>query len=165
MQKIITFLILLLFNFGFCQTEKEMKISLEKLTKQYLTEMYINRNYETESKMWDNGMLIEMESYYSKSGQGNFSGAVLADKIKVDVHKYFKQLTSFKIDEILGSEIENWNGKYFGSVFVQYSETINGKSETIRTMLTFIPSEDGKTWTIQDWKIKDIADKVNRKLY
>ena len=165
MQKIITFLIILSFNFGFCQNEKEIKTSLEKEAKEYLTEMYVKRNYEAESKMWDNGMFIEMESYYLKSGQGNFSGSVLTDKIKVDVQKYFQQLTNFKIDEILGSEIENWNGKNFSSVFVQYSETLRGKSETIRTVLTFIPSEDGKKWTIQDWKIKDIADKVNRKLY
>lgn len=164
MKKTFTYLILLIFNFAFSQNEKEKKISLEKLAKEYLTEFYVNRNY-AESKMWDNGMFVEIQNFYNKSGQGNLSGSPLNDKIKVDVDKYFKQLTNFKIEEILGSEIENLNGKIIGYVFVQYSETLNNKSESVRTMLTFSPSEDGKTWTIQDWKVKDIAKKVNDKLY
>ena len=141
-----------------------MKISLEKLAKEYLTEFYVNRNY-AESKMWDNGMFVEMQSFYSKNGQGNFSGSTLNEKIKVDLEKYFKQLTNFKIEEILGSEIENGNGKIIGYVFVQYAETLKNKSESVRTMLTFSPSEDGKSWTIQDWKVKDIAKNVIEKLY
>lgn len=165
MKKTITFLLLLLFNFSFSQTEKEIKTSLEKLAKEYFTELYINRNYDDESKIWDNGMLVEMQSFYNKTNQGNLSGLVLEEKIKVDLEKYFKQLTSFKIDKILGTEIEKWDGKNFGNVFIQYSETLKGKTQTIKTMLTFIPSEDGKAWTIQDWKVKDIAKKVNEKIY
>lgn len=164
MKKTFTFLILLIFNFAFSQSEKEMKFSLEKLAKEYLTEFYVNRNY-TESKIWDNGMFIEMKSFYSKNGQGNFSDSELNERIRLDVEKYFKQLTSFKIEEVLGSEIENWDGKIIGYVFVQYSETLKNKSETVRTMLTFSPTEDGKGWTIQDWKVKDIAKKVAEKLY
>ncbi|RVT72338.1 hypothetical protein EOD40_16200 [Flavobacterium sufflavum] len=165
MQKTITFLILFFFNFGFCQTEKEIKNTLEKLSKEYLTEMYMNRKYEKGSDMWDNTMLIEIQSFYNKTGQGNLSGSVLIDKIKVDVNKYFNQLTSFKVDKILSSEIEYWDEKTICHVFIQYSESLKHKSETIKTMLTFIPSKDKKTWTIQDWKIKDILDKVNRNLY
>jgi hypothetical protein len=74
-------------------------------------------------------------------------------------------LTSFKIDQILGSEIENWNKKNIVSVFVEYSETLNGNLETTRSMIIFIPSDNGKTWTIQDWKVKDIVKKCNEGLY
>jgi hypothetical protein len=164
MKKTFTFLILLIFNFAFSQNEKEMKISLEKLATEYLTEFYISRNY-SESKIWDKGMFIEMQSFYTKNGQGNFSDSELNEKIKFDVEKYFKQLTSFKIEEVLVSEIENWDGKIIGHVFAQYSETLKNKSESVRTMLTFSPTEDGKSWTIQDWKVKDIAKKVTEKLY
>ena len=110
-------------------------------------------------------MFIQMKSFYSKNDQGNFSDSELNERIRLDVEKYFKQLTSFKIEEVLGSELENWDGKIIGYVFVQYSETLKNKSESARTMLTFSPSEDEKSWTIQDWKVKDIAKKVIEKLY
>ena len=41
-------------------------------------------------------MFVEMQSFYNKTNQGNLSGLVLEEKIKVDLEKYFKQLTSFK---------------------------------------------------------------------
>lgn len=165
MKKTFTFLILLIFNLGFSQTEIEIKKSYEKLAKEYLAEFYINKDYKSGSEKWDNGMFTEIQNLYNKSEINNSPKLTLKDKIKVDVEKYFKQLTSFKIHEILGSEIENWNGKNIVSVFVEYSETLNGKLETIRSMIIFIPSEDGKTWTIQDWKIKDIVKKYNEGLY
>ncbi|MBA0882200.1 hypothetical protein [Flavobacterium undicola] len=142
-----------------------MKSSLDKLSKEYLTEMYINKKYDSASKIWDKGMLIEMQNYYAKSGQGNFSDLVLADKMKIDVEKYFKNLTKFQVDKILDTQIENAKDIVIGYVFFEYQETIKSKSEKIKTMLTFISSDNGKTWSVQDWKIKDIADKVNRRLY
>jgi hypothetical protein len=165
MKKTFTFLILIVFNLGFSQTEMEIKKSYEKLAKEYLTEFYINKNYESGSEIWDDGMFTEIQNLYNKSEKNNSSELTLKDKIKIDVKKYFKQLTSFKIDQILGSEIENWNKKNIVSVFVEYSETLNGKLETTRSMIIFIPSDDGKTWTIQDWKVKDIVKKCNEGLY
>jgi len=165
MKTTFTFLILLLFNLGFSQSEMEIKKSYEKLAKEYLAEFYINKDYNSGSKKWDNGMLTEIQNLYNKNEKNNSPKLTLKDKIKVDVEKYFKQLTSFKVNEILGSEIEKWNGKNIISVFVEYSETLNGKLETIRSMIIFIPSDDGKTWTIQDWKVKDIVKKCNEGLY
>ncbi len=165
MKTTFTFLILLLFNLGFSQSEMEIKKSYEKLAKEYLAEFYINKDYNSGSKKWDNGMLTEIQNFYNKNEKNNSPKLTLKDKIKVDVEKYFKQLTSFKVNEILGSEIEKWNGKNIISVFVEYSETLNGKLETIRSMIIFIPSDDGKTWTIQDWKVKDIVKKCNEGLY
>jgi DNA-binding protein Fis len=165
MKTTFTFLILLLFNLGFSQSEMEIKKLYEKLAKEYLAEFYINKDYNSGSKKWDNGMLTEIENLYNKNEKNNSPKLTLKDKIKVDVEKYFKQLTSFKVNEILGSEIEKWNGKNIISVFVEYSETLNGKLETIRSMIIFIPSDDGKTWTIQDWKVKDIVKKCNEGLY
>jgi len=165
MKTTFTFLILLLFNLGFSQSEMEIKKLYEKLAKEYLAEFYINKDYNSGSKKWDNGMLTEIQNLYNKNEKNNSPKLTLKDKIKVDVEKYFKQLTSFKVNEILGSEIEKWNGKNIISVFVEYSETLNGKLETIRSMIIFIPSDDGKTWTIQDWKVKDIVKKCNEGLY
>ena len=165
MKTTFTFLILLLFNLGFSQSEMEIKKSYEKLAKEYLAEFYINKDYNSGSKKWDNGMLTEIQNLYNKNEKNNSPKLTLKDKIKVDVEKYFKQLTSFKVNEILGSEIEKWNGKNIISVFVEYSETLKGKLETIRSMIIFIPSDDGKTWTIQDWKVKDIVKKCNEGLY
>jgi len=165
MKKTITFLTILIFNFCFCQNEQEIKSSLEKISEEYLSEMYINKKYDSASKIWDNGMLVEMQNYYIKSGQGNFSDVTLTEKIKTDVEKYFYKLNKFKVDKILDTQIENVNDKVIGYVFFEYSETLINKSEKIKTMLTLISSDNGKTWQIQDWKIKDIADKVNQRLY
>ena len=165
MKKTFTFLILLVFNLGFSQTEMEIKKSFEKLAQKYLIEFYVNRKYESASKIWDQGMFTEIQNSYNKNDKSDFSNSVLKDKIKLDVQKYFKQLTSFVVHDILGSEIEHRNGKKFISVFVEYSETLQGKSETTRSELVFIPSEDGKSWTIKDWKVKDIVKKCDEGLY
>ncbi|WP_163398499.1 hypothetical protein [Flavobacterium fluviatile] len=165
MKKIITFLTVLIFNFCFCQSEQEIKSSLKKISKEYLSEMYINKKYDSASKFWDNGMLVEMQNYYIKSGQGNFSDVTLNEKIKTDVENYFNKLNKFKVDKILDTQIENVNDKVIGYVFFEYTETLINNSEKIKTMLTLISSDNEKTWQIQDWKIKDIVDKVNRKLY
>lgn len=166
MKKAITFLILLIFNLGFCQTpDDELKNSLEKLSKEYLTKIYINKDYEAGSKMWDDGILLEMKDYYRKSGQGNFSDAVLANKVKDDIEKYYKNLTKFKVEKILDIQIEVGEDFSTGYVSFEYLETIKNKSKTNKTMLILITRDYGKTYSIQDWKIKDIVDKVNRKLY
>ena len=149
----------------FSQTEMEIKKAYEKLAKEYLTEFYINRNYESGSKIWDNGMFTEIQSTYNKSEKNNSPEFALKDKIKFDVEKYFNLLTSFEVHGILGSEIEKWDGKNFISVFIEYTETLKNKSETIRSVIVFIPSDDGKTWTIQDWKVNDIVKKCNQGLY
>ena len=165
MKKTITFLILLFFNFGFCQTDDEIKSSLEKLSREYLTKMYIDKNYEAASKMWDNGMAVEMQDFYRKTGQGNFSDSVLASKIKVAVEEYYKKLTKFKVGKILETKIETGEEFNTGYVFFEYTETIKNKTTTNKTLLIFITKDYGKSWTIQDWKIKDITYKSNRKLY
>ncbi len=166
MKKAITFLILFIFNLGFCQTpDDELKNSLEKLSKEYLTKIYIDKDYEAGSKMWNDGILLEMQDYYRKSGQGNFSDAVLANKVKDDIEKYYKNLTKFKFEKILDIQLEVDEESSTGYVFFEYLETIKNKSKTNKTMLILISRDYGKTWSIQDWKIKDIADKVNRKLY
>ena len=166
MKKTITIIILLFFSFGFCQSpDDELKSSLEKLSKEYLTKMYIDKDYEAGKKMWDDGMILEMQDYYSKSNQENFSDSVLANKIKTDVEKYYKKLTKFKIEKILDVKIEVDEEFSTGYVFFEYLETIKNKSKKNKNMLIFITKDYGKTWTMQDWKIKDIAEKVNRKLY
>lgn len=166
MKKIIAFLILLFLNFGFCQSpDDKLKNSLEELSKDYLTKMYIDKDYDAGSKIWDDGMLLELQDFYRKSGQGNFSDAVLASKIKTDIEKFYKKLTKFKVEKILDVQIETGEEFCTGYVFFEYLETIKNKSKTNKTMLIFITKDYGKTWKMQDWKIKDIADKVNRKLY
>ncbi|MEL1239918.1 hypothetical protein [Flavobacterium flavipallidum] len=165
MDKLITVFILLVFNFGFSQNEKEIRKSLNKLSKEYLTEMYINKKYDSISKIWDKGMLIEIQSYYVKSNEGSFLDLVLVNKIKTDLDKYFKNLTKFHLDKILDIQIEKIDNMVIGNVFFEYQETIKSKTENIKTMLTFISPDNGNNWSVQDWKIKDIVDKVNRELY
>ena len=166
MKKTITFLLLLFFNFVFCQSPDDaLKKSLEKLSKEYLTKMYIDKDYEAGSKMWDDGMLLEMQDYYRKSSQGNFSDAVLVNKVKVDIEKYYKKLTKFKVEKILDIQLEAGEEFSLGYVSFEYLEMIKNKSKTNKTTLIFITKDYGKTWAIQDWKIKDIADKINRKIF
>ena len=154
MKKIIAFLFLLYFSFVSGQTEKVLKNSIEKLSEEYLTEMYIKKNFDFASKMWENGMLTEMKSFYSKNGYEDLTDSILKRQIKSDVEKYYKKLAKFKVNKILDTEIQKENGNIFGQVFFQYSETLKNKTELIKTMLVFISYDNGKTWFIQDWKIK-----------
>ncbi len=165
MKTIIVVFTLLTFNFLYPQNDTDMKNSLEKLSQKYLTELYVNKKYDSVSKLWDNRLFIELKSFYSKIKVGDFSDSDLASKIKLDVTKYFNQLSTFQVDEILGSEIEYDNKNIIGEVFYQFTETLKNKSQTIRSMLIYISSDNGKTWMLQDWKIKDIVDKANKGLY
>ncbi len=110
-------------------------------------------------------MFLEMEDFYQKRKQGHFIDSTLYIRIKEDVAKYFKLLDKFEVGKILGTELETDDNFTIGQVFFEYTQTLKGKSEKIKSMLVFLSENKGKTWVIQDWKIKDIADKVDKKIY
>jgi hypothetical protein len=149
----------------FGQAKQDTINYLQQQANVYLTEMYINKDFGNASKMWDKRVLLEMEDFYQKRKQGHFTDTILANRIKSDVTKYFKRLDEFKIEKTLGSSLETDSNFTVGQIFFEYTETLKGKSEKIKTMLVFISEDKGKTWVIQDWKIKDIADKVDRKIF
>ena len=165
MKIAITFLFFALYSNVFGQTKQDTINNLTHQTKVYLTEMYVNKKFDNASKMWDNRMFSEMEDFYQKRKQGHFVDTALANRIKGDVSKYFNRLDKFKFEKILGSQLETDNNFSIGQIFFEYTETLKGKSEKIKTMLVFVSEDEGRTWAIQDWKIKDIADKVDKKIY
>ncbi len=126
--------------------------------------MYISKQFDTASKMWDKRMYLEMEDFYNKRKQGHFTDSALHQRIKSDIDKYYKRLSKFKIGKFLGSMLEADPVYIVGQTYYDYIETINNKPTKSKLMLVFISEDKGKTWVIQDWKIKDIADKVDTKI-
>ena len=106
-----------------------------------------------------------MEDFYNKRKQGHFTDTALHQRIKTDIKKYYKRLTIFKIGKFLGSMIEADPVYIVGQTYYDYVETINNKQTKSKIMLVFISEDKGKTWVVQDWKIKDIADKVDKNIY
>jgi len=129
-----------------------------------LTKMYISKRFDTASSMWDKRMYLEMEDFYNKRKQGHFTDTALHNRIKGDIEKYYKRLSKFKIGKFLGSMLEADPVYIVGQTYYDYLEIHNGKTTKAKLMLVFISEDKGKTWVIQDWKIKDIADKVDRKI-
>jgi hypothetical protein len=137
---------------------------LKQQAKVYLTRMYIKQQYDSASAMWDKRVLLEMEDFYNKRNQGQLTDTVLYNRVKADVKKYYAQLTKFSIDKFLGSSVEMDNGYKIGYVFYQFTQILKKKRMTDKAMLVFISEDEGKTWVIQDWRVKWIADQVNKKL-
>jgi hypothetical protein len=137
---------------------------LKKQAKAYLTKMYIKKQYDIASAMWDKRMFLEMEDFYNKRNQGHLNDTILYNRVKADVKRYYAQQSKFAIDKFLQSTVETDNGYKMGYVFYQFSQTIKGKRKTDKTMLVFISEDEGKTWVLQDWTVKWIADQVDMKL-
>ena len=156
-------LIALLFcQTSFSQTKNDTINTLEIQAKNYLTEMYVNRNFDVASKFLDSRVFTEMEDFYVKRNQGQLKDSVLYYRIKFDISKYYKILTQFRFDKFLQANIEREDNFTFGYIFFEYTEFLKSSSETIKSMLVFISEDKGKNWLLQDWKIKDIADKVEK---
>jgi hypothetical protein len=107
---------------------------------------------------------LELEDFYNKRNQGHLTDTILYNRVKADVKKYYAQQSKFSIDRFLQSTIETDNGYKMGYVFYQFSQTLKGKRKTDKTMLVFISEDEGKTWVLQDWTVKWIADQVDKKL-
>ena len=137
---------------------------LKQQAKVYLTKMYIEKQYDSASAMWDKRVFLEMEDFYKKRNQGHLTDTVLYNRIKVDVKKYYEQQSAFSIDKFLRSSIENENRYRFGYVFYEITQTLKGNPKTFKSMLVFISEDEGKTWVVQDWTVKWIADQVDKKL-
>ena len=114
--------------------------------------------------MWDKRVFLQMDDFYFKKNQEHLTDTVLYKRVKADVKKYYAGLTRFTIDKFLQSTVEMNNGYKTGYVFYQFTQTLKGKRTTDKTMLVFISEDEGKTWVLQDWMVKWIADQVDKKL-
>lgn len=165
MKFICSILLTFLFvNVAKGQTKTDTINTLQEKTKIYLTEMYVRKQFEKASKMWDSRMYLEMEDFYNKRKQGQIKDSALHNRIKLDINKYYKKLVKFRFDKFLKSSLEKDNDFTFGYIFFEYTEIFKNKSEKVKTMLVFISENNGKDWVLQDWKVKDIADKVDKKI-
>ena len=153
------FCILAAFAFG---QAKDDTTYLKQQAKTYLTKMYIKKQYDSAVAMWDKRVFLEMEDFYSKRNQGHLTDTILYNRVKADVKKYYAQLKGFSVDKFLKTTVEMDSGYKMGYVFYQFTQTLKGK-ETNQTMLVFISKDNGKTWAIQDWLVKWIADQVDKK--
>lgn len=160
---ITTFFLLMLSCCAFGQTRQDTIVYLQQQAKIYLTEMYVHKNFDSASKMWDKRMLWEMEDFYQKEKQGHFTDTILFNRVRADVTKYLTQLDKFKIEKILKSSLEEDPNYKMGYIFFEYKETLKSKSKKVKSMLAFISEDKGSTWVIQDWKIKYIADQLIKK--
>ena len=127
--------------------------------------MYIEKQYDSASVLWDKRVYLEMEDFYKKNNKGHLTDTTLFKKVKSDVYKYYAQLHKFTIDSLLGTTVEIDNGYKMGYVFYQYTHTLKDKTTSNKTMLMFISEDNGKTWVLQDWTVKWIADQVVKKMF
>lgn len=164
MRVIFKFFFFTIFACADAQTKQDTIKYFQQQSQVYLTKMYISKQFDTASSMWDKRMYLEMQDFYNKRKQGHFTDTILHARIKGDIEKYYKRLSKFKIGKFLGSMLEADAVYIIGQTYYSYVETINGKQTKATLMLVFISEDKGKTWVIQDWKIKDIADKVDRKI-
>lgn len=116
--------------------------------------MYIQKQYDSASAMWDNRVFLEMQDFYNKRNQIHLTDTALHTRVKSDVNKYYAQLNKYSIDKFLGTTVEIDNGYKMGYVFYQFTQTLKGKRKTAKTMLVFISEDEGKTWMLQDWTVK-----------
>lgn len=163
MKTILISYLCILTSIAFGQTNDDTTF-LKQQAKAYLTKMYIKKQYDSAAAMWDKRVFLEMEDFYNKRNQGHLTDTVLYKRVKADVKKYYAWLTKFTIDKFLQSTVEMENGYKMGYVFYQFTQTLKGKRTTDKTMLVFISEDEGKTWVLQDWKVKWIADQVDKKL-
>ena len=163
MKTILIIFFCFLTSLAFGQANDD-KTFLKQQAKEYLTKMYIKKQYDSASAMWDKRVFLEMEDFYKKRNQGQLTDTVLHERVKADVKKYYARLTKFTIDKFLQSTVEMDNGYKMGYVFYQFTQTLKGKRTTDKTMLVFISEDEGKTWVVQDWTVKWIADQVDKKL-
>lgn len=133
---------------------------LKQQASAYLTKMYIKKQYDSASMMWDRRVFLEMADFYQKN-QEHLTETILHNRVKADILKYYAQLDEYTIDKFLGATIEVEDGNKIGYVFFQYSQTLKGQRTTDKTMLVFISEDQGKKWVIQDWTVKWIADQVH----
>src|SRR5690606_16235396 len=140
------------------QAQQDTLSYLEQQATVYLTKMYGDKNFDSASKMWDSRVLLEMEDFYQKEGQGHFTGATLISRIKEDIRKYFEQMDEFKIEKMLSSSLETEGSFIIGYVFFEYTVILQHKLNQERGMLVFVSEDRGKSWAVQDWHIKGIAD-------
>jgi hypothetical protein len=163
MKTILLILFCFFGTFAFGQAKGDTTY-LNQKAKEYLTKMYIKKQYDSASAMWDKRVFLEMEDFYNKRNQGHLTDSILYNRVKADVMKYYAQLTMFSIDKFLGSTLEMNSPYKMGYVFYEFTQTLKGKRTTDKTMLVFISEDDGKTWVLQDWTVKWIADQVDKKL-
>jgi len=163
MKTILISFFCILTNIAFGEAKEDTTV-LKHQANIYLTRMYVKKQYDSASVMWDKRVLLEMRDFYNKRNQGQLSDKVVSNRVKADVKKYYARLTKFSIDKFLASTVEVDKGYKMGYVFYQFTQTLKGKKTTDKAMLVFISEDDGKTWLLQDWTVKWIAEQVNKNL-
>lgn len=106
MKIVFVFFFLTISNALFSQTRQDTLNYLQQKASNYLTKMYVQKNFDSAANMWDNRMFLEMEDFYQKRKQGHFTGIALRKRIKQDVLKYYRQLNRFEPGKFIGSQLE-----------------------------------------------------------
>jgi len=163
-MKILT---LFLLSFSFKITVGQTRIdTVNNLFHQgeiYFTTMYVNKNFDSASKLWDRNTLSEMKDFYKIENIGNFTDSLVLLKIKEDYSKYYQSLTHFELLYMAGSHIENQEPDFLAfNILYYYKETLKKRTKKKPVLLYFISRNNGETWGIQDFKIKEIAKSFNK---
>ncbi|MEG4904711.1 hypothetical protein [Microcoleus sp. F10-A1] len=127
--------------------------------------MYVQKNFDSASSMWDYRILLEMQDFYKKRKQGELTDTILTNRVKRDIGKFYKQLSSYSFDKFLDIKIATEDTLKIAFVSYKHTLTLKGIVTTEDTMLILISEDNGKSWLIQDWTIKWIADQIDKKLF
>lgn len=76
--------------------------------------------------------------------------------------KLYNRTSGFRINCITGGNLSLEDNYLISTVVFNFSEVLDNVKRENQTMLFFISEDEGRTWSVQDWRIKDIADKVRK---
>lgn len=98
MKTILTGFFCTMITFASGQTKVDTTY-IKLQAKVYLMKMYVSRQYDSASAMWDKRMFLEMKDFYKKNNQRHLTDTLLYNRVKADAKKYYAKLTNFSIDK------------------------------------------------------------------
>lgn len=156
----MTFLLLLTSLFINGQTSKDTISQVQGVATKYLTLMYADKDFDNAKKMLDDKQLLEMQDFYVKRKKGTLTDTALTGQIKRDFSKLYAKTEHYKITEFVNTNLSTENGITFCSLTYKFSETVDKVDKPSGSMIVLVSNDNGKTWTILDYRIKAVCDRV-----
>jgi hypothetical protein len=159
MMKFSVFILIVFSSFSsYGQKKSDTLNHLMSIAENYLRTMYETQNYDSASKIWDDGVLLELKQAYIASGNEVLDNSTLEELIRTAYLKYYEESTGFKILELsVYSFLPDEDETKQIRLLYRCTEQTKRKRKKVRVVLYFISRDRGKSWKIQDSKIIDIT--------
>ena len=160
MKIIMTYLLLLTSFVLSGQTSNDTIAQAHSVATKYLTLMYSDRDFDAASKMLNANGLLEMQDFYIKRKEVTLTDTALTGQIKRDFTRLYAKTRNYQIIEIVNSNLSSENGMTFYSLTYKFAETFDNIEKASGSMIVLVSNDNGQTWTILDYRIKAVCDRV-----